>query len=78
MKLQSAAQLKPTEKTISQFKTLKFSEKYGKKMIYHFSVYLEDGVFIVAQGFIFNVRQEHKVVMKSKNYNEVVKFLNAA
>lgn len=65
-----AKNLKPTKNEISHITTVK-----PTGMRSQFSIYLSGGKFIIAKGMIFNERQNHEVVMDSKNYNKIVNYL---
>jgi hypothetical protein len=39
------------------------------------SVYLSDGQYHLAEGMIFNERQNHKVVMSNKSYDVIANYL---
>ena len=75
MKIQNGKDLKPAKNEISHIQALMFVEKYGKKMVCQFSVYLSEGQYHLAEGMIFNERQNHKVVMSNKSYDVIANYL---
>lgn len=75
MKIQSAKDLKPSKNEISHIQVLIFNEKYGKKMVHQFSMYLSEGQYHLAEGMIFNENQNHKVVMSNKSYEVISNYL---
>lgn len=75
MKIQNAKDLKPAKNEISHIQALMFVERYGKKMVCQFSVYLSEGQYHLAEGMIFNERQNHKVVMSNKSYDVIANYL---
>jgi hypothetical protein len=61
--------LRPSKYEISQFTAV---TPYGNRS--NFSIYTDETYFYVAKGFIFNVRQNHEVIEKSKNYDSIIAF----
>ena len=78
MKIQNANNLKPSKNEISHIQVLMFNEKYGKKMVHQFSVYLSEGQYHIAEGMIFNEQQNHKIVMSNKSYDVIAKYLTTS
>lgn len=75
MRIQNAKDLKPTINTISHIQNLMFNEKFGKKMVHQWSVYFTGTEYVLAKGMLFHEKQNHEIVMKSKSYETIAKFL---
>lgn len=75
MKIENANNLKPSKNEISHIQNLMFNEKFGKQMVHQWSIYFTGTEYVLAKGKLFHEKQNHEIVMKSKSYERIAKFL---
>ena len=64
--------LKPTENEITHLKVPKHNLTHNKIMMHHYSIYVQNDVYYLVKGLIFNVKQNHEIIYQSKNYKTII------